>query len=222
MAGDKVDKFVKSGREDKQLQTALSLGLTPDEYALLLQGEELVPTREDIEVGRRYRAHKDGVPYEETEEGEYEGLVHLVELRNRRWQAAMDKSQRAMGRGGSSVVRTGQLGQVPAPGEPEPVVLKAESKVVQCTRCGTTFDIDLVEAKQAAAGKRLFVHCANPKCGFMLDLKELLPELQPAPGPEPVADKSRKPKCYVPGSYGECVSDLRSQDRQCGDCAWSG
>ncbi|MBA7623198.1 hypothetical protein ES703_30591 [subsurface metagenome] len=221
MAGDKVDKFVKSGREDKQLQTALSLGLTPDEYALLLQGEELVPTREDIEVGRRYRAHKDGVPYEEPEPGEYEGLVSLVQQRNRRWQAAMDKAQRAMGKGGSSVVRTGKPGQVPAPGEEEPVVLPADSKVVKCQRCGSTFDVDLNEARQyAAQGKKLFVNCA--KCSFLLEITEMLPELQPAPGPEPVASKSTKPKCYEPGTYGECVSDFRSHERQCDDCSWSG
>ncbi|GAI92294.1 unnamed protein product, partial [marine sediment metagenome] len=107
--------------------------------------------------------------------------------------------------------------------EQQPVVLTAESKLVQCTRCGTTFDIDLAEARsQAGAGKKLFIHCANPKCGFMLDLKELIPEEKSVPGPEPVVDRSQKPSCYAPGMYGACVSDLRSQDRQCDDCAWSG
>ncbi|GAI59984.1 unnamed protein product [marine sediment metagenome] len=229
MVTDKVDRLVKSGQGDKTLMTALQLGLTPSEFQLLQQGEELVPTREDFEVGRRYRAHRDGVPYVEPESGEFEGVVSLVQRHNLMWQTAMDKAQRAMGKGGrQAAVRTGKPGQVPVtgvpePGEQQPVVLKAESKVVQCTRCGSTFDIDLAEARsQAGVGKRLFIHCANPKCGFMLDLKELIPELQPAPGPEPVADRSTTPKCYVPGTYGECVSDLRSQDRQCGDCAWSG
>lgn len=213
LATGKIDGLVKSGQGDKALMTALQLGLSPSEYALLLQGEDLIPTREDFIAGRQYRAKMDGVPYEEPEPGEFEGLVSLVQQHNRRWQAAMDKSQRAMGKGGSSVVRTGQPGTVPAPGEQEPVVLKAESKVVQCTRCGTTFDIDLVEAKQAAAGKRLFVHCANPKCGFLLDLKDLVPELKP------VEDKSSKLYCYVAGKDGQCVSELRASD-QCMDCQW--
>ncbi|MBA7553380.1 hypothetical protein ES705_45971 [subsurface metagenome] len=221
MVTDKVDKFVKSGQGDKTLMTALQLGLTPTEFQLLQQGEELIPTREDFEVGRRYRAHRDGVPYVEPEEGEFEGIVSLVQRHNLMWQAAMDKAQRAMGKGGSSVVRTGKPGQVPAPGEEEPVVLKSESKLVKCQRCGSTFDVDLNEARQhAAQGKKLFVNCA--KCSFLLEITEMLPELQPAPGPEPVANKSTKPKCYEPGTYGECVSDFRSHERQCDDCSWSG
>ncbi|GAH55273.1 unnamed protein product, partial [marine sediment metagenome] len=106
---------------------------------------------------------------------------------------------------------------------PEPVVLPADSKVVKCQRCGSTFDVDLNEARQyAAQGKKLFVNCA--KCKFLLEITEMLPELKPEPAlvATPVADKSTKPKCYVPGFYGECVSDLRSEERQCGDCSWSG
>ncbi|GAJ18654.1 unnamed protein product, partial [marine sediment metagenome] len=65
----------------------------------------------------------------EPEPGEFEGVVSLVERHNLMWQAAMDKAQRAMGRGGSSVVRT-KPGQVPAPGEPESVsVVEAKAKV---------------------------------------------------------------------------------------------
>ncbi|MBA7664117.1 hypothetical protein ES703_72168 [subsurface metagenome] len=223
MVTDKVDRLVKGNQGDKQLMLGLQLGLTPTEFQLLQQGEDLIPNREEWEVGRQYRAHRDGVKLEEADEGEYEGLVSLIQQRNRRWQTVMDKASRAMGQGGSRVVRTGQRGQEPAPGEPEPVVLKAESKVVKCQRCGSTFDVDLNEARQhAAQGKKLFVNCA--KCNFLLEITEMLPELQPAPAPEctPVADKSTTPKCYVPGTQGECVSDLRSQDRQCGDCAWSG
>ncbi|MBA7530600.1 hypothetical protein ES705_22809 [subsurface metagenome] len=213
LATSKVDSFMKSGREDKQLLMGLRLGLSPGEYALLLQGEEPVLSIEDYEMGRRLRAQQDGVPLTKPEPGEYEGLVRLTERRNQQWQAAVDKAAQAMGRGGSQVIGTGQPGTVPAPGEPEPEVLKAESKLVKCTRCGTTFDIDLVEAKQAAAGKRLFVHCANPKCGFLLDLKDLVPELKP------VEDKSSKLYCYVAGKDGQCVGELRASD-QCMDCQW--
>jgi len=209
MVTDKVDKLLKGGQGDKQLVLGLQLGLTPLEFQLLQQG--------------RYRAHRDGVKLEEPAEGEFEGLVAIIEVRNRRWQAIMDKAQVAMGRGGSQVVTTGKRGAAPAPGEPEPVVLKAESKLVKCTRCGTSFDIDLVEARQAAtAGKRLFVNCANPKCNFLLDLASLMPELKLAPGPTPVGDKSTTPGCYEPGTQGECVSRLRSQGGQCDGCSWAG
>ncbi|GAJ16244.1 unnamed protein product, partial [marine sediment metagenome] len=186
----------------------------PPEYNLLLQGEELVPTREDFEVGRRFRAHRDKVPYEAPEEGEYEGIVSLVQRHNLMWQAAMDKSQRAMGRGGSQVVRTSQRGAAPAPGEQEPVVLKSESRVVKCTRCGTTFDIDLNEARQsAAAGKKLFVHCANPKCNFLLDLADLIPELKLK------SVEATWPPCYAAGQDGKCNSELRAAE-QCINCQW--
>jgi len=223
MVTDKVDKLLKGGQGDKQLVLGLQLGLTPLEFQLLQQGQDPIPTKDDWLVGRRYRAHRDGVKLEEPAEGEFEGLVALIQQRNRRWQEVMDRAQVAMGRGGSQVVTTGKRGAAPAPGEPEPVVLKAESKLVKCTRCGTSFDIDLVEARQAAtAGKRLFVNCANPKCNFLLDLASLMPELKPAPGPTPVADKSTTPQCYELGSQGECVSRSRNQGRQCGDCAWSG
>ena len=209
LAAGKVDSFVKSGREDKQLMTALSLGMTPDEYALLLQGEELVPTREDFEVGRRYRAHKDGVPLEEPEPGEFEGLVRLVQQRNRRWQNAMDKVHLRM-QGGSPVVKTGKPGKAPAPGEPEPVVLPANSKVVKCQRCGSTFDVDLNEARQyAAQGKKLFVNCA--KCNFLLEITEMIPELKPV--------EVKKPACYVTGQDGQCGSELRGPE-QCVNCQW--
>ncbi|MBA7709683.1 hypothetical protein ES703_118605 [subsurface metagenome] len=193
---------------------ALSLGLTPDEYALLLQGEELVPTKEDWETGRRYRAHQDGVPLAEPEEGEYEGLVSLIVQHNRRWQNVMDRATMAMGRGGSQVVKAGkpsEPGQVPAPGEPEPVVLKANSKVVKCQRCGCQFDIDLNEARQyAAQGKKLFVNCE--KCNFLLEITEMIPELKPA---------KVFPPCYAAGQDGRCNSELRAIE-QCVNCEWFG
>jgi len=227
MVTDKVDRLVKSGQGDKQLMLGLQLGLSPAEFQILQRGEEPVPEYEDFILGRKYRAHRDGVPYVEPEEGEYEGLVSLIQQRNRHWQAVMDKAQAAMGHGGSQVAMghggsqvTGKPGTVPAPGEPEPLVLRAESRLVQCTRCGTSFDIDLVEAKRSAAlGKRLYVHCANPKCNFLLEITEMIPELKPAP----VADKSTKPECYVAGEGGRCANPYKGlESYQCQDCQWSG
>ena len=216
MMTDKVDRLMKGNQGDKQLQTALSLGLSPPEYALLLQGEEPVPAREDWELGRQYRAHRDKAPLEEPEPGEFEGLVHLIEQHNRRWQEVMDKAQRARGGGGSQVVKTGKPGKVPAPGKLEPVVLQAESKLVKCTRCGSTFDVDLVEAKQqATAGKKLFVHCANTKCNFLLEITEMIPELKLA------EVLSTKPACFVAGQDGHCNSEMRAPE-QCAGCQWFG
>ncbi|MBA7649243.1 hypothetical protein ES703_57038 [subsurface metagenome] len=221
MVTDKVERLVKGNQEGKQLKSALSLGLTPDEYALLLRGADEIPTREDWELGRLFRARRDQVELEEAEPGEYEGWVALLQQRNRRWQAVMDKATRAMGQSGSSVVRAGKPGQVPSPGEPEPVVLKVDSKLVRCQRCGTSFDIDLNEARQhAAQGKKLFVNCQNPKCGFLLEITEMIPELKPALVPEPAKDLSATPRCYVAGQDWHCQSDLKNPEKQCGDCAW--
>ncbi len=209
LAAGKVDSFIKSGREDKQLTMALSLGLTPSEYALLLQGEELVPTREDFEVGRQYRAHRDGVPYVEPEPGEFEGMVSLVQRHNLMWQAAMDKSQRAMGRGGSSVVRTGKPGQVPAPGEPGSVtVVEAKANVVdvKCQHCGKLVALDLLDGKLKTSP---FAKC--PECQATLDISKITGYRQPAEVP--------KPYCYVAGQDGSCGSELKGPE-QCANCQW--
>ncbi|MBA7524437.1 hypothetical protein ES705_16575 [subsurface metagenome] len=111
---------------------------------------------------------------------------------------------------------TGSLGKTPAPREPEPPVLKAESRLVTCSRCQTTFDIDLAEAKQSVtAGKRLFVPCANPKCGFLLDISELL-------GLKPADEKPPAPECYEPGPAG-CAAPAHRQNAPghiCKECAW--
>ncbi len=111
---------------------------------------------------------------------------------------------------------TGSLGKTPAPGEQQPPVLKAESKLVTCSRCQTTFDIDLAEAKQSVtAGKRLFVPCANPQCQFLLDISELL-------GLKPADEKPPAPECYEPGPAG-CAAPAHRQNAPghiCKECAW--
>ena len=207
-AASKVESALKGNRQDKQLMLGLQLGLAPAEYTLLQQGEDEVPTREDWEVGRRYRAHREGVKLEEPEPGEYEGLVSLIQQRNKRFQVVMDKVSQRLGQGGASVVKTGRPGKALEPGQAEPAVLKAESKLVTCSRCGCQFDVDLVEAKQsAAAGKKLFVNCANPKCNFLLDISELLPELT----------KPERPECYQVSPYG--CGNKGNYDK-CRDCKW--
>ncbi len=112
-----------------------------------------------------------------------------------------------------AAVQTGKPGKVPdpgkapEPGQPAPAILKAESKLVTCSRCGCEFDIDLAEAKsKAGPGKKLFMRCANPKCQFMLDIAELLPELRPSP------------ECYQPSPNG-CASK-GSFGESCRDCHW--
>ncbi|MBA7566887.1 hypothetical protein ES708_08586 [subsurface metagenome] len=202
----------------------MQLGISPAELEVLTNGPEVIPTSEEYEIGRRLRARREGRALTEPEPGEYEGLVALITRRNRQYETALAKANQTMVQGG---YRTGSPGKTPVPGQAEPAVLKAESRLVTCSRCNTTFDIDLAEARQAgAAGKRLFVSCANPKCNFLLDLNELLPELKPAKVAKPVtecapaADKSTTPECYVAGHMGRCNSELRSPDNQCRDCWW--
>jgi len=223
LGSGKIDKAVSRFQSGSSLRTALQLGISPAELEVLTDGPGEVPTREDWEVGRRLRAHHKGVALTEPEPGEYEGLVSLIERRNRQYETALARVNQTMVQGG---YRTGSPGKTPAPGQAEPAVLKAESRLVTCSRCGTTFDIDLGEARQAgAAGKRLFVNCANPKCNFLLDLTELLPELKPAKVTKPVtecapaADKSTTPKCYVAGHMGRCDSGLRNTE-PCRGCWW--
>ncbi|MBA7627816.1 hypothetical protein ES703_35285 [subsurface metagenome] len=220
---DKVDKFLSAGRGDSTLKTALSMGLSLDEYHLLAAGPERIPSEAEWTVMRAAQARAIGEKVQ-VEGGEYEQVRQLYQRRNAQYEAVAAKA-RANLAGGSAAIGTARVehktGQVPSPGEPEPVILKAESKLVRCTRCGCEFDIDLAEVKQrAAGGKRLYVHCANPKCNFLLDLGDLLPELQPAPGQTPVADRSTTPKCYVAGWYGECASELKDPAGICGTCAW--
>jgi len=218
---DKVDKFFTSSRGDSSLKNALSMGLSLEEYHLLAAGPERVPTEQEWTAMRAAQARATGEKVT-VEQGEYEQLRKLYQARNAQYQAVATKA-RANLASGQAAISTATVerkaGQVPTPGEPEPVILKAESKMVQCTRCGCEFDLDMAEVRQRAAlGKRLFVHCANPKCNFLLDLTDLLPELKS--GPEPVADKSTTPKCYVAGWSGECISALKDPAGICGTCAW--
>lgn len=222
----KLDRAISRHQADGTLKTALGLGVSPAELEVLTLGPEPIPSKEDYELGRRLRAHRAGVPLSE-EPDEYDGVVALIESRNKKYQSVLARAMGSVtenrgqeGHFSRNVARAISPGKTPKPGTPEPAVLPAESRLVKCQRCGTTFDIDLFEARQAAAGKRLFVHCANPKCGFLLDLAELLPELaKPGPAPEPAEDKSTTPKCYVAGQDGRCNSELRTPEH-CVNCQW--
>jgi len=199
MVTDKVDKMVKGNQGDKQLMMALSLGLSPPEYALLQQGEDPLPTREDWELGRRYRAHQDGVKLEEPEPGEYEGLVALIEGKNRRWQGVMGKvSQRLdAARGGSRRVEAAGH-TAPATAE----VLAAGSKIVdvKCSHCGKLVSVDLLDLKikSSAYGK-----C--PECQATLDLSAIT-------GVKP------SPDCFV-GDGNKC--QVAEETALCAQCAWA-
>ena len=206
LGSEKVDKAVSRWQSGSSLQTALKLGISPAELDLLSSGPEPVPTKEEWELGRRYRAYREGVAVTEPVPGEFENLVSLIESRNRRYETVQARVNQ----------RPGIVKKTPEPGQPEPAVLKAESRLVTCSRCHTTFDVDLVEARQSgASGKRLFVNCANPKCNFLLDLTELIPELRPVK----TEDKSPAPECYEGPGHCQTLSHRRTS--LCKECVWS-
>ena len=216
---DKVDKFVAGSQADQQLTRAFSLGISPEEYDILKQGPEPILTREEWRMIKQTGANQRGEPYTEPEEGEYEGIVAIYQARNRRYEEISRRVAMKLGQGKEAIVHTAQsakTGKAPEPGEPEPTILQAESRLVKCTRCGTTFDVDLAEAKrQAGPSKRLYVHCANPKCQFLLDITGLLP-----PPPKPPG----APECYMAGEGSVCANPEKgsSETYQCRDCTWFG
>ncbi|GAI49221.1 unnamed protein product, partial [marine sediment metagenome] len=184
LGSSKVDRAIDRFQSTNSLKTALLMGISPAEIDILNRGPLEIPTIEEFELGRQLSAHRAGVPLTKPGPGEYKALVARIENENKQYETAMAKAQQ--GAVVPKTTRTGSLGKTPTPGEPEPPVLQAESRLVTCSRCQTTFDVDLAEAKQSVtAGKRLFVPCANPKCQFLLDISELL-ELKLGPeGPAP-------------------------------------
>ena len=208
LGSSKVDRAINRFQSTSSLKTALQMGISPAEMDILAAGPLGIPTIEEFELGRRLSAHRKGVPLTEPGPGEYKALVARIESENKQYETAMAKAQQGVATPKTTL--TGTLGKTPAPGEPEPPVLQAESRLVTCSRCQTTFDIDLAEARQSgAAGKRLFVPCANPKCGFLLDISELLGLKSVPEGPAP--------ECYV-GSPEGCAS--KGHYENCRDCQW--
>ncbi len=217
LGSSKVDRAINRFQSTNSLKTALSIGISPAEMDILNRGPLGIPTIEEFELGRRLSAHHEGVPLTEPGPDEYKDLVAHIESENKQYEAVMAKAQgSSQGARAPKTTLTGSLGKTPAPGEQQPPVLKAESKLVTCSRCQTTFDIDLAEAKQSVtAGKRLFVPCANPKCGFLLDISELL-------GLKPADEKPPAPECYEPGPAG-CAAPAHRQNAPghiCKECAW--
>jgi len=208
LGSSKVDRAINRFQSTSSLKTALSMGISPAEMEVLAAGPLGIPTIEEFELGRRLSAHRKGVPLTEPGPDEYKALVARIESENKQYEAVMAKAQQGVAT--PKTTRTSSLGKTPAPGEPEPPVLQAESRLVTCSRCQTTFDIDLAEARQSgAAGKRLFVPCANPKCGFLLDISELLGLKSVPEGPAP--------ECYV-GTPEGCASKGRYEN--CRDCQY--
>lgn len=208
LGSSKVDRAIDRFQSTNSLKTALLMGISPTEMEVLNRGPLETPTIEEFELGRQLSAHRKGVPLTKPGPGEYKALVAQIESENKRYEAVMAKAQQ--GAVAPKTTLTGTLGKTPAPGEPEPPVLQAESRLVTCSRCQSTFDVDLVQAKQQSQpGKRLFINCVNPKCGFLLDISELL-GLKPKPeGPAP--------ECFG-GTPEGCASKGRYEN--CRDCQW--
>ncbi len=211
--GDQAHSLFSEVRDDHLAREAVALGIDLDTYL------ELLHERRPSEFDRRQEMELLDLELQRGErqltEEESQRLMELqgasarakATYQARRKQVLNIISQR--GRQGE-VTLAGRKGKAPAPGEPEPPVLKAESKLVTCSRCQTTFDVDLVELRQhIAPSKRLYVTCPNPKCGFLLDLSDLLGLQLPPKGPAP--------ECYQASPYG-CAS--RGSFSQCRDCQW--
>lgn len=200
VAGSKVDSFMRDNRRGKELGMALSLGLSPGEYETLLRGPDTPFTK------AQWQALVGGGSLTPSDIEGYERHLANMEKRNAQYEAIMAKVAQRLGQGRQpEVTLAGRQGHAPAPGEPEPPVLKAESRLVTCSRCQTTFDIDLREVRQhVEPGKSLFVACANPKCEFLLDLSELL-GLKVAPkGPAPECYSGTGEGCASKGLYAQC------------------
>jgi hypothetical protein len=208
LGSSKVDRAINRFQSTNSLKTALLMGISPAEMETLNRGPLETPTIEEFELGRQLSAHRKGVALTEPAPGEYKALVARIESENKQYESAMAKAQQGVATPKTTL--TGTLGKTPAPGDPEPPVLQAESKLVTCSRCQTTFDVDLLQARQQSQpGKRLFVPCANPKCGFLLDISELLGLKLTPEGPAPECYEGTPEGCASKGHY-----------ENCRDCQW--
>lgn len=164
MAGEKVDRFVRQGRDDKQLLMSLSLGITPSEYQRLLQGEEPIGSIEEYSLSRHIAAHRNKEEFVEPSKEEYQDYAKKIEARNREYQAINDKV-------GARLRQRTPKAEAKAKVEPEQVT-------VICSKCNQPFEISLAQVNQqleAHPGEKLEVTC--PNCQATVDLAILLPEL---------------------------------------------
>ncbi len=206
LGSSKVDRAIDRFQSTNSLKTALLMGISPAEMEILNRGPLGIPTIEEFELGRRLSAHRKGVPLTEPGPDEYKALVARIESENRQYESVMAKAQMSgQGAVAPKTTLTGSLGKTPAPGEPEPPILQAESRLVTCSRCQTTFDVDLIQAKQQSQpGKRLFINCANPKCQFLLDISELLGLKLTPEGPAPECFEGTPEGCASKGRFEIC------------------
>ncbi len=118
MAGEKVDRFMRENKNEKQILQSLSWGISPDEYRLLLRGQEEILAFKEYCLSRHFASHRAGVEYQEPTQEEYQDFIHLAEQNNRNYQAISDRVQRSLA-GGSK--RGKSLAT-------EPVEVKVEEK----------------------------------------------------------------------------------------------
>lgn len=210
--GDGFISLFQSIREDNLLKAALNAGVSYDEYRAAI-GEIALNTFKGEPRAEFYRLalKKENEGLTEAEAARFDELWKLKAKSETAAIAARAKitqkiSQANVGRQSHSI-RAAE-GRELVPGE-VPVVLSAESKVVRCQRCGATFDVDLQEAKQqAASGRKLYINCPNPKCNFLLEITDLIPELA-----KPI------PECYIAGERG--CSNYQAGQPTCEQCKFS-
>ncbi|MBA7657431.1 hypothetical protein ES703_65369 [subsurface metagenome] len=94
---DKFDAFMRGNKEEKALMRALSFGISPDEYKRLLDGQEIVITREDFNLRRHYQAVRAKEPFIEPTDLEYQAYVKDVEARNRTYTAISERVTKKAG-----------------------------------------------------------------------------------------------------------------------------
>jgi len=230
MIGSKVDRHLETQQKNNDFMLALNLGLSLADMELLKNGPPAILSKKEFmlsrSLSRAIYAKNSGEPpptgdQEATAVAEDEAAFLQYQMDAERklseYQAlsgrVSQRMARAQGQGKaqSQAAAVSQLGHAPDPGQQQPAVVQAETRLVTCTRCGSTFDVDLAEARvNAKPGQKLYVHCANPKCGFLLDISELVGvQSQPA-----------APDCFQVGSDGRCATPAHLRSGQCGQCAW--
>ena len=170
VAGSKVDSFLRDNRSDKQLGMALSLGLSPGEYEVLVRGPETPFTK------AQWQALVGGDSLTPSDIAGYERHLASTEQRNVHYEAVMAKTTQKLGQGGAS-----GAGKLPAP---EPVkAIKGE--VVVCPGCGCQVQVDLsseqfagaMAAKAKGEVVKVSGHC--PQCNGSIDLSNLFKSEKP-------------------------------------------
>lgn len=146
LGADKVDRFMRDNKDEKHLLRSLSFGISPLEYQKLIDGQEVVLSREDLGLSRHIAHHRGGSGEEFVgpTEADYQEYVKRVETDNKKYQAISDRV-------------TKKLGQKPVEGEGkkvEPILPKPGDKF-DCPSCH--WGTEVVEVGSP-------VHCHNTDC----------------------------------------------------------